>query len=228
MSTSSVANSRDPASPAALQTTLRQIEDRLAGLERALAPLASLCDAAPAALATAGDIVDEWSRQTGDVDDRVGALAALAERLTRPQTLAMLGKTIDIMEQLPAVVAVAADVVDETAAAAMEEGLDPTHLAGDIRRLVVATLKLATSSELRELIESGSIQEALGAVAAAVESMAEARAEPPKPVGLFGAIRATREPYTQRALGFALRVMSAFGRRLGRDAEPKPYPELRD
>ncbi|HJL00942.1 MAG TPA: DUF1641 domain-containing protein [Polyangiaceae bacterium LLY-WYZ-15_(1-7)] len=219
MTMTSVAAGKKPngSPPADLHTTLRRIDERLARLEAALEPVAELTAQAPALVATAGDIADEWASDLGDVDERVRALGDVLERLTRPQTLASLRKVVDLAESAPDLIATLGDVLDETMAEAAEQGLELTHLVDDAKRLTIGLLKLTTSPELRALLDSGMLDpKALMTLGAAARSVANASdVEPPK-VGLFGAMRALRDGDVQRAVGFVLKVAGGFGQSLRR------------
>ena len=201
-----------------LAAVLARLDARLERLERGLAPITTFAEQAPALAATVGDIVDERAAQLGDVEERVGALVDLVERLTRPQTLASLRKVVDVVESAPSLVATAADVFDELMSEAANEGLDLTHLVDDSKRLAMGLLRLTTSPELRALMSSGMLDpRALITLGSVARTVVEANASEPPRVGMFGAVRALAHEDVQRALGFLLRVAGGFGRSLRRE-----------
>lgn len=206
-----------------LAATLERIEARLEGLERALAPVAELTTQGPAIAATLGDIIDEQTVRLGDFERRVRALSETLEHLSRPQTMASLRQVVEIAENAPNLIATLADITDELMAEAEGEGLDLTHIGDDGRRLLIGLLKLATSPELRSLMDSGMLDprtlESLGTVA---KTLVEANETEPPRVGLFGAMRALSDEDTQRAVGFLLRVAQSFGRALKRERKSLP------
>ncbi|MCA9616104.1 MAG: DUF1641 domain-containing protein [Sandaracinus sp.] len=216
--TTSSTATRTTASTSDLAATLARIDARLERLERRLAPITELAEHAPALAATVGDIVDERAAQLGDVEDRVGALFDLLERLTRPQTLASLRQVVDLAESAPNLVATAVDVFDEVMAEASREGLDLTHLVDDSKRLAMGLLRLTTSPELRALMTSGMLDpRALTTLGSVARTVVEANETEPPKVGMFGAVRALGNDDVQRAVGFLLRVAGGFGRSLRRE-----------
>src|SRR5690606_6118852 len=129
----------------------------------------------------------------------------------------------DLAENAPHLVATVADIVDETMAEAAEDGLDLTHIVDDGKRLLFGLLRVTTSPELRALLDSGMLDpRALHSLGSVAEPRAEASESGPPRVGLLGAMRALSAPDTQRALGFLLRIASAFGRTLKREAKALP------
>ncbi|ACY14891.1 DUF1641 domain-containing protein [Haliangium ochraceum] len=111
---------RAPASAASREERtlelLESIERRLARLESRLEPATQAIESAPATLATVADMVDEHIGDPAQLDRRVRALMPLVERLTRPDTLRALERAVDAIEQAPAMVATAADMLDEAIA----------------------------------------------------------------------------------------------------------------
>ena len=210
-----------PRSQGDVLATLRRIEARLARLEDAVGPIAELGAQAPAILGTAGDIADEWANQLGDVDERVRSVLDLVERVTRPQTLEFLRTVVDVAENAPQLVATAMDTVDEAMAEAAAEGLDLTHLADDLKRLVLALIRVAP--EILALLDSGMLdRRTIRTLGVMGRAMAEASDEEPARVGLFGAMRALRHGDLQRAMGFALGVGARMGASLKRNGKRLP------
>lgn len=194
---------------------LRRIEARLSRLEDAVAPIADLGAQAPAILGTAGDVVDEWAQRLGDVDERVHALLDLVERTTRPQTLSFLRTVVEVAENAPKLVATAMDTLDEAMGEAAAQGLDLTHLADDLKRLVLASIRRAP--EILALLDSGMLdQRTVRTLGVMGRAIAETSDEQPPKVGLFGAMRALGQGDLQHAMGFALGVGARIGASLQR------------
>jgi hypothetical protein len=200
---------------------LQRIDARLEHIEARLSKLDPLIDAAPGLLALAGDSFDEFARELGDLDDRVRAAARLAERVTRPETLVQLHAALDLLESLPGVVAMAGDAFDEFANDAAARGVPLDQIVPELRRVFEAMLQLLTSTQITQLLGSplllpGTI-DALGTAARAMAAAAQA---PETKLGLFGTLKALREPEVQRAVGFAV----DFARRFGTNVDQLQLP----
>jgi uncharacterized protein YjgD (DUF1641 family) len=191
---------------------LGRIDARLERLEARLARLDPLLDAAPGLLALTGDTVDELAAELGDADDRVRSLVALAERVSRPETLARLHAAIDVLDQIPGLLAIAGDTFDELAQAAAERGIPLDQIVPELGRAMNSMLRLATSGALTRLLDSDLLMPgAIAALETAARAMATATQAPESRVGLLAMFKAMREPEIQRALGFALDVARRFG-----------------
>ncbi|MCA9706405.1 MAG: DUF1641 domain-containing protein [Myxococcales bacterium] len=218
-----------PRPPSSLDA-LERIEAKLDRLDRALGPLALLGEA-PAVASTAVDAFDEHFR--GDearLDARLRGAVVLLERISRPQTLAMLQQAVDLLESLPALLATGVDAVDEAA--------ETVGIHGRVEAAVSLLGRLTDPKALRLLEQVlGPLLDAPQAAGASAETVARegvdlagrvmaslrhARAQGERRVGLLGLLRALRDPGTQRALGFALDALESFGRAL--DSTPKSLP----
>jgi hypothetical protein len=107
---------------------LHRLLDRLDAIERSVTALTAAVEQAPLAASTVADAFDEGVRRsearTGVAfDDRTTAALVLAERLTAPRTADVLGRLLDrldqvealvgLADQLPLAASAAADVADE-------------------------------------------------------------------------------------------------------------------
>ena len=92
--------------------TLQRIEKRLDRLEVRVEQAASFVDAAPGAIATAANMLDQWAAEKGDVDERLRRSLSLLDRLSEPQTLARLEAAVELVDQLPGQLATMGDVAD--------------------------------------------------------------------------------------------------------------------
>ena len=187
------------------------------------------------ALATGTDVVDERVSAAAasgiDVEQRLNSLGHLLEQLTEPDTIAalqqimqglpQLAQLAELASSLPDVVAALGDVVDEY----------QTHLAErdiDVEQAMVnglqATLYLGSRinhdhlERLGELLDSNILDShAVEVVDNAAKSLSHARQElcetpVPKRVGMFGLLKALRDPEVQRSLAFAVQFGKCFGR----------------
>jgi len=194
-----------PKTPLRLPSTpeiLARIEAKLDRLDRVLGPLSE----ASAVAAVAVDSVDELARgQEAEVDARMKGAVQLLERISRPETLAMLTKAVDIAESMPGVVATAVDSVDELA------NVHGDDLRGRLEAgaTLLNQLTLPKTSQLIEQVLGG---------------LLEAEAAKERRLGFFGLLKALREPHTQRAVGFAVSFLESFGQALDRK---RPNKSLR-
>jgi hypothetical protein len=214
--------------PDASQAVLERIDARLERIEARLAQLDPLLDAAPGLIATLGDSFDEAAAEL-DLHERVRAGLGLLERATRPETLAQLEAALDLLDALPGTIAVLGDTVDELAREAAARGLPVDRLVPELGRALEATLRLLTNAQIQRLLESDRLlPSAVEALDAAARAMAVAQEAASPRLGLFGALRAAREPEVQRALGFAIDVARRFGANLelpsGSTGHPSALP----
>jgi uncharacterized protein YjgD (DUF1641 family) len=114
---SSPLNGHDPG----LAAVLARIDERLARVERALEMATLAAGAAPAAIATAVDTMDDLARMAQergiDIDARLRMLARVMERLTAPEALSAVETLLDKVDSLKAVLA--SGVLDPSALAAV-------------------------------------------------------------------------------------------------------------
>lgn len=186
---------------------LARIDARLEHIEAKLAKLDPLLDSAPGLLALAGDSFDEAARELGDVDERVRAAVRLAERVTRPETLAQLHAALDLLESLPGVVAMAGDAFDEFANDAAARGVPLDQIVPELRRAFEALLSLLAGGQLTSLL----LPDTIATLGTAARAMAAAAHAPETKLGLLGTLKALREPEIQRAVGFAVDLARRFG-----------------
>lgn len=194
---------------------LNRLLDRLDTIEEAVDKLDAMMTQAPAMLAMmtdmADDVVHDAEAAGVNVDERLRLTLQLAERLTAPRTVEVLTQLMDRMdeleqlialgEQAPGFVAMMVDTFDSVHQRAVEAGHDPERLA---RRSLTA---------VTSLLESGLLDpESIEVIEKAGDALADSRKAPPE-VGLFGLLRAMRDPDTRRALGF----LTEFGKRFGRE-----------
>lgn len=232
--------------PASTLEVLERIEAKLDRLDRTLAPLSALTEA-PALVGTAVDAFDHAVQgQESRLDARLHGAVELLERISRPQTLATLQRAVDLLEALPALLATAADTLDEGA------GPEGMNLHGRVEA-GMALLGRATDPETLRLLGHvlGQLTDpppvrtgvpALDAHAAKdmgmetltregmqlaghlVVFLRHAQAQGDRRLGLFGLLKALRDPNTQRALGFAVSVLEGLGQSLDGKPEPKSLP----
>jgi len=204
---------------------LERIDARLERIEARLALLDPLIGAAPGLLGLAGDTVDDFARELGDLDERLRALVALVERITRPDTLAQLHTALDLLDSSPSLLAIAVDTFDELAREAAARGLALERIVPELARAIETGLRLLSSGQIQHLLDSDLLTPgAIEAVGKAARALATAKQGPESKLGLFGVLGALREPEVQRAVGFAIDVARRFGAKADLPQLPPQLP----
>ena len=105
---------------------------RIDTLEAAVANLADLMQRGPGLVAMAGDMMDEAYRKSDEagvnLDHRLKNALFIAEKLTQPQVAESLDKMIQLGEQMPGMMAMTVDILDEGMKRAVANGFDPQSL----------------------------------------------------------------------------------------------------
>lgn len=129
--------------PAGRQVQARLSEERtLLAIDRLLARLDTIEEAvkgleqtmhqAPGMVAMVTDMADEAYRKADAkgiaVEARLNNALVMAEKLTRPEMVTKLNDLIAMSDQLPGIVAMAVDTLDEGLRKARENGLEPEAL----------------------------------------------------------------------------------------------------
>ncbi len=202
-------------------------------------PLASLRGPLEAALAAATDAFDEEvarGRAHGvDADARLGPLLGLAERLTRPETVAALSAMLEHAESLAPLVELAAtaphaiaaftDIVDAEISQMAAHGQDvDAALRNGLAAVVYLGQRVSTAEleALGTLLRSDVLHpRAVDMVGRLGRALVEASEEPRGSVGPFGALRRLGDRDARRTSAFLLE----FARRFGQVLEaPDPAP----
>lgn len=191
-------------------------------------------------LGTVTDIADEAVKQAVErdipVSESVARLKKLAWRLLEPQSIdaietllerlphmADLAKQID---QVPGLVGAVVDIADERQRRLAESGIDLREQMASLAHLVAALSTLVSGEPARRLTRLLNDRETAERVADTVvrgaEAVAEATADrPARPSaisdqpGLFGLLRALRNPDVRRTVGLAMKVGESMGRSAG-------------
>ncbi|UJR84515.1 DUF1641 domain-containing protein [Sandaracinus amylolyticus] len=219
----------------------RAILDALSRIEQRLDRVEAIASAARAdaasALAGATDTFDHAMRAAAargiDVDERARIALRLLERITQPDTMRALERVLELAEQSPAAIAMAADTLDSLAARVQQAGIDLDARADNVLRaaerlssdravaLIEASLERADA--IRSVIESGALDPAAVAVVSkAGRALAEAASEPGASLGALGLLRAMSDAEIRAANGFLVRFARHLGRALADDAPALP------
>ncbi|MEX1369329.1 MAG: DUF1641 domain-containing protein [Nannocystaceae bacterium] len=223
--------------------TLARIEAKLDRLERVLGPLEALAEA-PAVAATAMETVDSLAQgQEPELDGRLRGAVALLERISRPQTLAMLERAVELAESLPDLLSTATDTIDGMVDpegtdlhGRIEAGMrllarashpDTLHLITELLAQITDPEPVQTGIPLLDAHAKDGMgmeqltRQGLQLVGQTVVFLRHAQASGERRLGLFGLLKAMRDPSTQRAVGFAMSVLEGFGQALDGTGLPK-------
>ena len=182
-----------------MNQTLRPTTSSGDDVDSRLRRLEDILDQAPVLLASVTDTFDELSARLAEtgapIDMRANGLATLADQLTRPETstaIARIASRLEALEgsiaalaELPAAIASVTDIVDEVAGKLSNEGVALDKVGERVGAAARGAAVVLGSAELDE---------------------------GPDRVGLFGLLKALRDPDVQRALAMAMRVAKAVGK----------------
>jgi uncharacterized protein YjgD (DUF1641 family) len=194
------------------------------------------------AMATGTDLLDEKVAAAAahgiNVDQRMESLGDLLAALTEPQTLEalqtlvahlpQLARWASLADQLPGLLAMLGDTLDETAANLQEHGLDVERslanglqavlwLGGQLEKDDLQRLGGVIKSDVLNPAAVQVVEQAASSLTAVQEHLRQVPGD--QRVGLWGMLRALRDPDIQRSLAFATRFGKLFGRRLQDAAE---------
>jgi uncharacterized protein YjgD (DUF1641 family) len=194
--------------------SLLELADRLTEPTtlQALQQTVAMAKSAPGMAAMVGDILDEWAKNAGNVDERLRGVLQLADRLSDPKILALMTTGLELLESAPGTIAMIGDMLDSWADRARSNGVDMAVLVDNGARWLEAMLRLLTSPAGERLMQAA-IPDAqtVELLTKAMDALAKANEEPPTKMGAWGALRALGDPDIQSALGFTLRIAKHFG-----------------
>jgi len=213
------------------------IEDRLRRIEDSLSKITDAMDQAPSLNSIATDTVDEMfsdaKRQGVDVDERFKNAIALLGRLSDPNVSGALNGLLDFVEQAPGLISIAADSIDEgiqdinSGTIKMDDRIatgkqllmrlsDPA-----MAQKIDGLLNLADQAPSLVSIAVDSIDEVMGTgenitfLKETADAILRAKNESPATVGgLWGTLRAFRDPDRQKALGFIMNALKNIGKNI--------------
>jgi uncharacterized protein YjgD (DUF1641 family) len=208
---------------------LNRLLDRLDTIEEAVEKLNVMMVQGPAMLAMMTDVADDVYREADaagvDLDERLRLTLQLAERLTAPRTVEVLSQLMERMDdveelialsdQVPGFVAMMVDMFDDVYRQTEEAGYDLHKVIHEGPEAFIRINEFAASEAFKKLLDSGVLDpQAIEIVGKAGDALVDCSCQDETPeVGLFGLLRAMRDPDTRRALGF----LTAFGKRFGQE-----------
>lgn len=202
--------------PKSVDQRLADLDRRFERLERRLEGVLELAEQAPAVIGTTADIVDEWAKKKGDVDERVRRMASLLEKLSEPRTLATLEQGLELAVSAPDVIATVADISDEAMRDAADAGVDIGQLGHALQALALDAGRIVTTPALADVVHEAADSPQLWALLGQASQAMLKAASRPEQVGVFGLWRALRDPDVQRGVGFFIQFARLFGKQLAR------------
>ena len=239
--------------------------------------LFTLSNQFPGLLSMGGDAIDESYRKAAqkgiDIEQRLGAALEIAEQLTRPELVAKLKQLLETSEQLPGLLSMATDAIDEQIETARLRGIDieqrfgnaismiekltapsihkqldqailfseqlPGLLAmvmdsvdnwmrsSNLKDLDINTLttegtdalhqlaQIMKSDDYQNLKQQGILNESyIQLLGQSLKAVEEAQQTPTSRLSIWGIMRALKDPDRQKAISFLLNVAKQFGQKL--------------
>jgi uncharacterized protein YjgD (DUF1641 family) len=218
---------------------LGRMMDRLDEIERNLADLSDTMKQLPSMVSIAADTFDEQVKRIDEtgvgLDERLSSLSKLLERLSSPGVTEKLTSMLDLVEQGPGLVSMAADTLDASVANLHGRGIDVSERLSKGSELVLKLTDPEVADKLDGLITMA--KQAPGLIAMIVDSLDDtlkgtnlmgpenmalltnvmnanqyARTTPSGKVGLFKMLKMMKDPDIQRANGFLINFLKAFGK----------------
>lgn len=218
---------------------------RIDTLETAVTHLTVLMRQGPGLVAMAGDMVDEVYRKSDEagvsIDARLKNALVIAEKLTAPRMVDQLERILQFSDQLPGLMAMQADIVDEAYRKADAQGVNIDERLGIALQLAEKMTQPQVAEKLETLLKIGDQLPGMMAMTmdmvdegmkkaiangfdpqvladtagAANTALTHAKAEAPAKVGgILGLLRLIRDPDRQKGLGFLMNFLKHFGRNI--------------
>lgn len=224
---------------------LDRLLQRIETLESAVANLTVLMQQGPGLVAMAGDMVDEAYRKSDEagisIDARLKNALFIAEKLTAPKMVDQLDRLLSFTNQLPGLMAMQADIVDETYRKADANGVNLDQRLGVALQLAEKLTQPQVAEKVTALVDMGEQLPGMMAMtidmvdegmkkaiangfdpqtladtaSAANTALTKAKAEAPAKVGgIFGLLKLIKDPDRQKGLGFLMNFLKHFGRNI--------------
>ena len=176
--------------------------------------LLEMADQAPKMLAMFGDMADEAVGNAAargvDVEARLKAGLAMAEKLTAPEMIAKFDQLIAISDQAPGFVAMVGDVVDDTVFSMSTSGVD----IGERIQIALQAAERLTSPAMGKALPILTDSQLVDMLGLTGEAFKESMTMPPSKINLRSLFGALKDPDIQRGLNLLLNFGRAFGRKL--------------
>ncbi len=215
------------------------VESRLDRIEHGLSKITDALEQAPAMLSMATDTIDEQvsaQRAQGvDIEERLQTGLQLLGRLSEPGIAQSLHGLLDLVEQGPGLVSMAADSIDESLYQANQGSVPLAQRLQSASRLLNRLTDDKQIDKINQLLDLS--DQLPGLVSMTVDTLDEfmidgggnnvelfnkvlaankyATESPPAKVGgIFSILKLMRDKDISRATGFLVNFLKAFGRKL--------------
>jgi len=224
---------------------LEKLLSRIDTLEKAVADLSDVMQRGPGLVAMVGDMVDEGYRKADsqgiNIEERLQNALSVAEKLTTPAMVEKLDAVISMTNQMPGMVAMVGDMVDEgyrkaddrgvniqerletglaiaekLTAPAMAQKLDSMMQLADQAPGLIAMVGDMVDEGMKNAMDKGFDPQSMGETLNIMGlAMTKAKAEPPaKAGGIFGLLRALNDNDRQKGMGFLMNFLKHLGKGL--------------
>jgi uncharacterized protein YjgD (DUF1641 family) len=211
----------------------RRLEAKLDRIEAMLVTPHELMGQVPHLTATVTNMADELVERLAarhvDVDARAHQVLDLMERLTHPSILTSaehfvrrpenVAQLLGALEQAPGTLAMIVNIADDVVAHLQREGVD---LEEELKRVAVSMkvlVEFLQSEEFVALMDSGVFApDTIKTITKMAQALQFTHKEDSVEVGVFEALRRTRDPSIRHALDFGLRFARRFGVLLAKPA----------
>lgn len=224
--------------------SIDRLLNRIDTLEKALENLTTIMQQGPGLMAMTMDMVDDGYKKASEkgvsIENRLNAALQIAEKLTAPEMVAKLDNLLTLADQAPGIMAMTMDMVDEGYRKAGERGISIENRIGTalemsekltapemVQKLdglltladqapgIAAMVMDTFDEEMRKVKDMGIDAQLLDTAKLAAKSLSEAKAEPIEKVGgIFGLMRALKDPDRQKAVGFLMQFAKKFGQKI--------------
>lgn len=217
------------------------IEERLDRIEKTLNTIAAGVSQAPVMLSMATDSIDEMvgnARNDGIyLDERIQNGLHLLKRLSDPPINKAINGLIDTLEQGPGLISMFMDIADDSARSINEGSVKLQDRIDGVTKLLEKVSHPSTIGNLEKLLELS--EQGPGLMSMAIdtlddvmknsksldpdnlafiknvgEALTESVSEPAPKLGIFGLLKALRDPDRQKALGFLMNILKKLGNKL--------------
>ncbi len=221
---------------------INRLLDRIDTLEKSVGHLTTIIQQGPGMIAMTMDMVDEGYKKADasgiSIENRLSTALQIAEKLTAPPMVEKLNGLLAFADQIPGLIAMTTDMVDESLKKANERGLD-------LETRLMAALQIAekfTDPKMTKKLDSlfELADQAPGLIAMVMDMIDEEIKNSPlkeldlnallevgtqishavidakylpdaKVGGIFSMIKTMKDPDRQRAIGYLMNIAKSFG-----------------
>jgi uncharacterized protein YjgD (DUF1641 family) len=199
---------------------LNRLLDRIDALEAAVERMNATVGQVPTLIGMVGDVADEAYRTAANaginLEERARSGLDLLVQLTAPPMVHQLQQLLTLAEQLPGLLAMTGDVIDDAYRSATNAGIDLENMVKQGGIAAQRLSDLMRSAEFTALMNSGMLDpKAVRLLGSAATALVTSQEKHPQQIGPLGLLGALRDPDIQKALGFFMAFAKEFGKHIG-------------